>query len=408
MYNKPHHLYLPILSMTESIYPPHSLLTDDDDISDSVSTASTSILTSTTSIAATSITSNDISMRSISPTPSVMSLTNSMRDQIFKREYGRGLNNFSEVYRLPADDEEWDRLDKQYPLFTEIMGKYPPPLHQVMRDEGLGSEVKRCLDLGCGNGNWIMDLARDFPHCEAVAVDLVPMQSLSMPSNLRSEVDDINLGLEHFYGDFNVVHAWLIASGVSSLCRNVPSFRHRFLILGHILLTQIKDYERLIDQISRVLRPGGLIDVMEWDFCTYDANKQPVESSIDRFDPPWWSRWLAFAVAAIRNHGGDVDAPLKLETWIRRHPAFEDVVNADFWLPSSPWKIDDPALMQKSTILRDDILEFLNSGRPLLLGSGLPTEVVDLLHNNARQELLESKVKQYVKLKRVYARKKHF
>jgi hypothetical protein len=31
----------------------------------------------------------------------------------------------------------------------------------------------------------------------------------------RSEVDDVNLGLDHFYGDFNVVHARLIASGVS-------------------------------------------------------------------------------------------------------------------------------------------------------------------------------------------------
>lgn len=31
----------------------------------------------------------------------------------------------------------------------------------------------------------------------------------------RSEIDDINLGLEHFYGDFNVVHTQLISSGVS-------------------------------------------------------------------------------------------------------------------------------------------------------------------------------------------------
>lgn len=30
----------------------------------------------------------------------------------------------------------------------------------------------------------------------------------------RSEVDDVNLGLEHFYGDFNVVHVRLISSGV--------------------------------------------------------------------------------------------------------------------------------------------------------------------------------------------------
>lgn len=97
-----------------------------------------------------------------------------------------------------------------------------------------------------------MDVARDFPNCSAVAVDLVPMQSLyaaliswvglmlmsfldqchriagEKMSRLmlvvnelivgcdRSEVDDINLGLEHFYGDFNVVHARLVSSGVSS------------------------------------------------------------------------------------------------------------------------------------------------------------------------------------------------
>jgi hypothetical protein len=94
-----------------------------------------------------------------------------------------------------------------------------------------------------------MEVARDFPHCNAVAVDLVPMQSTSVPYpnpdnntlrskisldqcprilgmttyceytkmfkfSFRSEIDDINLGLEHFYGDFNVVHARLISSGV--------------------------------------------------------------------------------------------------------------------------------------------------------------------------------------------------
>lgn len=35
--------------------------------------------------------------------------------------------------------------------------------------------------------------------------------------NSRSEVDDLNLGLEHFYGDFDVVHARLICTGVCFL-----------------------------------------------------------------------------------------------------------------------------------------------------------------------------------------------
>lgn len=45
----------------------------------------------------------------------------------------------------------------------------------------------------------------------------------------RSEVDDINLGLEHFYGDFNVVHTRLISSGVSWLSRMISLFRIKFI-----------------------------------------------------------------------------------------------------------------------------------------------------------------------------------
>jgi hypothetical protein len=59
---------------------------------------------------ASSQTSYDVSMRSTSPVPSVWSITSSLRAQAFKQEYGRGLNNYSEVYRLAADDEELDRL----------------------------------------------------------------------------------------------------------------------------------------------------------------------------------------------------------------------------------------------------------------------------------------------------------
>lgn len=42
--------------------------------------------------------------------------------------------------------------------------------------------------------------------------------------NLRSEVDDLNLGLEHYYGDFDVVHARLICTGVR--CMFYSGFEH--------------------------------------------------------------------------------------------------------------------------------------------------------------------------------------
>jgi hypothetical protein len=37
-------------------------------------------------------------------------MTDSVRSQIYRSKYGREFNNFSDVYALPADEEEMNRL----------------------------------------------------------------------------------------------------------------------------------------------------------------------------------------------------------------------------------------------------------------------------------------------------------
>ncbi|KIY46318.1 hypothetical protein FISHEDRAFT_66490 [Fistulina hepatica ATCC 64428] len=325
-----------------------------------------------------SMTSFDVSMRSSSPARSVLSVTSSLRRQAYIEEYGRGLNNYSEVYRLPADDDELERLDKQHGMLQKVMGGYPPPMEQVMADN-IPGEVKAVIDLGCGSGSWILDVARDFPTCSAIGVDLVPMQVTSMPANCRSEVDDINIGLEHFYGDFNVVHARLISSG-------------------------IRDYERLIDQMSHVLRPGGLLCLTEFDFSIYDANHQRIELTTDRIEAPYVARWFAFAKAAARRRGGDVDAANHLRRWVSSNPRFENVVYRHWFLPTLPYHKD--AFHQEiGAVMRDDVLEFMRSGRPLLLGSGMPKEQLDDLQAKVIKEIIDENLEQYVHLEHVYATK---
>ena len=80
----------------------------DDHLDDSFSDVDSDIFS--TRSAETSATSYDVSMRSGSPAPSVYSVTSSIRAASYRHEYGRGINNYSEVYQLPADDEELDRL----------------------------------------------------------------------------------------------------------------------------------------------------------------------------------------------------------------------------------------------------------------------------------------------------------
>ncbi|KAG8219411.1 hypothetical protein J3R82DRAFT_333 [Butyriboletus roseoflavus] len=369
---------------------PYSLSddTDSDDDSDRYTEMSLD------SSVATSRTSVDQSMRSPSPTPSVFSFTSSMRAQAYRQEYGRGLNNYSDVYRLPADDEELERLDKQHEVFCKVVGRYPPPFPEIMADDDF--EVKAVLDLGCGSGSWyadtswyhchalitahrIMDIAREFPNCSAVAVDLAPMQSLS-------EVDDINLGLEHFYGDFNVVHCQLISSG-------------------------IRDYQGLINHISHVLRPGGLVEVTEFPFSFAGFDKQQILPPAGSFHPPWTPLWMSYANRAVKQRGGDADASSHLHEWISNHPAFEDVVYREYWVPCSPWmRGSDPETQfwnEVGTVLREDLKAFLKSGRPLLLGHGLSEEFVDAMERNAYAELDEAVTPLYVLLQNVYARKRH-
>jgi hypothetical protein len=105
----PHHMP----QFSTSTYVSSDIDSDDDE---TCSIASGTLFSAPPSISGESFTSYDGSMRSASPTPSVLSMTSSLRAQVFKHEFGRGINNYSEVYRLPADDEELDRLGMCYQM----------------------------------------------------------------------------------------------------------------------------------------------------------------------------------------------------------------------------------------------------------------------------------------------------
>jgi hypothetical protein len=46
---------------------------------------------------------------------------------------------------------------------------------------------------------------------------------------------------------------------------------------------------------------------------------------------------MSYANRAVRQRGGDADASLRMREWVSNHPAFEDVVYREFWIPLSPW-----------------------------------------------------------------------
>ncbi|CAG8744740.1 1298_t:CDS:2, partial [Acaulospora colombiana] len=102
-------------------------------------------------------------------------------------------------------------------------------------------------------------MAKIYPHASVVGVDLapVPVDTSTLPTNCRFEVDDVNLGLKHFHGQYDVVHARLISSG-------------------------LKSYRNMMEEAEKCLKPGGVVVFIDYDaqFCAEDqVSRQPMAES---------------------------------------------------------------------------------------------------------------------------------
>jgi hypothetical protein len=162
----------------------------------------------------------------------------------------------------------------------------------------------------------------------------------------------------------------------------------------------------------------------------YDGDKQPWHIDTSSMGPPWWPRWMEFLNMAIRARGGSTEVSSNLYEWVSQHGAFENVEYQEVWLPASPWmQGNDPETLRLRWIgecARDDVLVriymssltslfdylstlqiMLKSGRPLLLGNGMPEEFMKELEENAGRELMEAKVPHYSRIIVVTALKKH-
>lgn len=51
-----------------------------------------------------------------------------------------------------------------------------------------------------------------------------------------------------------------------------------------------------------------------------------------------------------------MEAASSLHGWISNHPAYEDVVNKDYWIPASHWPVGDEFQKRVGKTMGDDIM----------------------------------------------------
>jgi ubiquinone/menaquinone biosynthesis C-methylase UbiE len=136
-------------------------------------------------------------------------------------------------YMLPNDEQEVDRLDLQHYMLRYVLkGNYLVPV----------AKPARILDIGCGTGRWVMEMAQEFPQAELVGVDLkLPGESTTMfPANCQFQIGNVLEGLSFEDAAFDFVH-------------------QRLLLFAVPLLS----WQQLVNELVRVTRRGGWIELTE-------------------------------------------------------------------------------------------------------------------------------------------------
>ncbi|CAG8610562.1 11590_t:CDS:2, partial [Ambispora leptoticha] len=163
-------------------------------------------------------------------------------EQEFKYIGGRKFYDVNVApYVLPADIEEDDRIHQQHFALKHICGgNYTAPIQDIIKP---GSRI---LDLGCGPGQWTLEIAQEFPYAQVYGIDISANFPTSIkPLNSHFIVGDVTEGLpwEDNYFDF----VWI-----------------RYLFVG----IKDADWQNLYREVKRVLKPGGILEHHECDGLT--------------------------------------------------------------------------------------------------------------------------------------------
>jgi SAM-dependent methyltransferase len=161
------------------------------------------------------------------------SLLSDVKDYCY--ENGRRYHSYREGhYVLPNDEPEQDRQDLLHHVRNLV-------LNGALFRAPVSKNMQRVLDIGTGTGIWAIDFADSYPGTEVVGTDLSPIQPSWVPPNLRFIVDDAE-------------SPWLFSTS-----------RPFDFIHARDLSGAIADWPRLLRQAHEHLRPGGWVELQEFE-----------------------------------------------------------------------------------------------------------------------------------------------
>lgn len=295
---------------------------------------------------------------------------------------GDGLDKLTGDYVLPSHEDEVRRLQHQHFLFYQTFSgrRYLSPL----------VSPTRILDLGCGTGDWAVEMADEFPQATVTGVDLgvIPIASHApRSSNFRSLV-------ANFEDDW------------ASFCEKDDPYD---FIHGRLIVMSMRDHRRLIQKSYQYLRPGGWFEIQDIDVGPNTIGEQGElsadESVQNSRSTDHIMEWVKLENEGFVNLGIDGTALIHWPAWLLA-AGFSDVHHRLYVWPLGEW----PEHQDFKELGKLSLDNFLNgvegwSMTVITRGLGWSSEKVHEFLQKVRSDLMNTKRRYYLTIHVIYAQK---
>ena len=134
------------------------------------------------------------------------------------------------------------------------------------------TRFKNILDIGTGTGIWAVDIADQYPAASVIGVDLSPIQPSFVPPNCSFEVDDVTLEWTYQDDFFDFIH-------IREMFGSIP------------------DWDYFFEQCFRCTKPGGWVEIQEYDAWIYSEDDPELERA------SYVKKWLQYIDEASAKFG---------------------------------------------------------------------------------------------------------
>ncbi|KDN36575.1 hypothetical protein RSAG8_10749, partial [Rhizoctonia solani AG-8 WAC10335] len=226
-----------------------------------------------------------------------------------------------------------ERVNIVFNIITRLCqgGKNVPAVaDELLINGGLDGNGARVLSLVTNSGVWAYEMASAYPSAEFVSIDVKPLTALVPHEKIKFEVYDVYAGIAEPDASFDLVHA-------------------------RQCVTMVKDYNFMLREMHRVLKPGGLLVIGEMPSQSYEAS----DSSTPLHTSPMRAQAVALMRKAHTAQGIDLAAWDEMTyrlgpghpMWENNGPdpksatapvrGFQTITSLTYLIPNGPWSNEE-------------------------------------------------------------------